>query len=181
MTHDLKSHVCVRQRRGFTLMEATIVSALMGFLAILLSSTWSGIGRPLVEAVARSRVAQEASLAVASLARDWGGNPIDATGEQELGRLVGRTVVGGSELRLCFDGGASPNGVADWAAPDTVIVYDVQSNKLVRSNENSGTTFTVATDVQLLTLTDLGNAVQIDLSLSYRDIARTYTMIAKDP
>jgi hypothetical protein len=162
-------------------MEATLVSALMVFLAVLLSSAWSGMGRPLVEAVARSRVAHEASLATASLARDWGGNALVATGEQAEGRLVGRTIVSGSELWLCFDGGTNPNGLADWTAPDTVIVYDVQANQLIRTNQNSGTAFTVATDVQSLALTDLGDGIQIDLTLDFRDINRTYTMIAKDP
>jgi type II secretory pathway pseudopilin PulG len=181
MMYDLKPIAGFCQRRGFTLMEATIVSALMIFLAVVLSSAWSGFGRPLVDAVARSRVAQEASLAIASLARDWGGNTIDATGGQGQGRLVGRTIVSGSELWLCFDGGASPDGLPDWAPPDTVIIYDVQANKLVRSNQNAGTTFTVATDVQSLALTDLGNGVQIQLNLSFRAINRTYTMIAKDP
>src|SRR5437867_9022904 len=147
MMHTIKSTDARCRHGGFTLMEAMIVSALMVFLAALLSMAWSGMGRPLVDAIARSRVAQEATLALTSIARDWGGNLADASGDQGQGRLVGRMVVGGSELRLCFDGSASPNGLPDWGPPDTVIIYEVQSAKLLREDQNAGTIFTVAENV----------------------------------
>jgi hypothetical protein len=35
-------------------------------------------------------------------------------------------------------------GAADWAAPDTVIVYEAQSGRLVRWDQSAGTTFTAA-------------------------------------
>ena len=178
MTQRLRFRV--RRRNAFTVVEALIVSGLMVLLAVLLSSAWSGLGRPLADAVGRCRVTQEASLALASLARDYAGSLPDAVGEQVQGRLVGRQVIDGSELWLCFDGG-SPDGVADWGPPDTVIIYEVQSNHLIRRDQNSGDTFTVARDVDAMDLTELGDGVQIDLTLHYRDITRTYTMIAKDP
>jgi Prokaryotic N-terminal methylation motif len=169
-----------RRRRAFTLVEAMVVSLLMVLLSMLLSAVWSGIGRPLVDAVARARVTQEATLARASFSRDWGGSLSNSIGIRAQDSLVGRQIIDGSELRLCFDGG-SCNGSPDWAAPDTVIIYQIQANALVRLDQNTGATFTVAKDVQSMDLTDLGYAVQIDLTIQYRDVTHTYTFVARDP
>src|SRR5262249_37388091 len=109
-------------RGGFTLVEALVVSGLLVVLAYLLGQTWSGLGRPTADLAAWGRVAQEARLASAALSRDLGGSLDSAegrTGQKELGKFVGRMQPGGTELWLCFDGSSTPNGVADWAAPDT--------------------------------------------------------------
>ena len=77
------------------------------------------------------RLAEEASLAVAALSRDLGGysgGNDGRLGTQAQLKFVGRMQPGGSQLWLCFDGGANPNGMADWGAPDTVIVYQVLGN-----------------------------------------------------
>jgi type II secretory pathway component PulJ len=169
-----------RRQRGFTLMEMMVVCVLTVLLGMLLSAAWAGLGRPMADAVARSRVTQEATLALASLARDCAGSLPDPTGQQSLGRLVGRLVVGGSELWLCFDGG-TPDGVAGWAAPDTVIIYEMQANRLVRQDQNSGNTVTVAGNLQSMDVADLVDGAQISLTFEYRDVTRTYTIVAKDP
>lgn len=69
-------------RNGFTLLEATITSALMAFLTLLLSQAWWGLGRPLTDAAARFRLTQEASLTVASFARDFSGSLVGTTDTQ---------------------------------------------------------------------------------------------------
>jgi hypothetical protein len=154
----------------------------MAFVGVLACAAWDGLGKPTTDVLARCRVAQEANLALAALACDFGGSLADApTGPKEAGRAVGRLIVGKSELRLCFDGGATPNGQADWASPDTVITYNVQSNKLVRTNLNAGTSITVAGDVTSMELSPLANAVQIKLTFKYRDCTRSYTIVGKDP
>ena len=174
-------HRC--RRSGFTLLEATIVSALMAFPAVMISATWSGFVRPTADITQRCRVAQEANLAVASLTRDLCGSLAeDRTGSKTKFKVVGRMQPANSQLRLCFDGGSSPNGLADWASPDIIITYEVQSNKLIRWNETSGTTFTVARDVDKFEAQDLGSGkVQIKLTFKYRKITQTYTLIARDP
>src|SRR5262245_60568788 len=106
-------------RRGFSFVEVTIVSGLMAVLAVLLANAWYGLGHPLVETVIRARLAQEANLALNALSRDLGGSLSDAdasTGSKTLYQFVGRMQPGGSQLWLCFDGGTSPNGLADWAS-----------------------------------------------------------------
>lgn len=183
MTNCHRHHNDRSCRNGFTLIEAAIVSVLMGILAILLSATWSAFIRPTVDIADRCRVAQEASLAVGSLTLDLAGSYADnRTGARSKFAVVGRMQPDSSQLRLCFDGGTTPNGTADWGTPDYVVTYYVDSNKLIRWDENSGTTFVVARDVDSFQTVDLGGGqLQLKLTFKYRKIDQTYTMIARDP
>ena len=167
------------RRSGFTMIEVAMAGALMSLLVILISGAWRGLGRSATDATARSRVTQEANLAAAALARDFGGSlPEQPTGTKVEGRLLGWLVTSGPELRLYYDGD-----------PDSEIVYylDTQTTygktwkRLVRWNTDTGSEFTVATNVDTMELTDLGDAVQIDLTLTYRDLTRTYTFVGKGP
>jgi prepilin-type N-terminal cleavage/methylation domain-containing protein len=170
--------------RGFTLVEVSIVSMLMAMLAMLLAETWRGFGRPMMDTAARSRLAEEANLALASLARDLGGSLSDSAGR--LGRksdsaYVGRMQPGGVQLWICFDGGTTPNGAADWAAPDTVISYEVDGTSLVRLNQTAGTSFVVARNVAAFAVQDLGSECQITLTFAYRNYSQSYQLIAQNP
>ena len=181
MTAPIAEKAPSRRPSGFTLIEVMFVSGIMSLLVLLLSAAWSGLGRPSADAIARCRIAQETNLAAQSLARDSSGCLAEeTTGGKQLGRIVGRMAVGGSQLRLCFDGG-SANGTADWADPDTVIVYEVLDHQLVRTNLKTGTAFTVAANVDQMQLTAQADGVRVDLTFSYRGVTRTYTMIAQDP
>jgi len=181
MTRPIARKVPPRPPRGFTLVEVLLASGIMSLLVLLLSAAWSGLGRPSADAIARARITQEASLAAQSLARDFSGTLAEeAAGGKQLGRIVGRMAIEGSQLRLCFDGD-SANGTAEWAAPDTVIVYEVVEHHLVRTNLKTGTAFTVAANVKRMQLAAQADGVRVDLTFSCRDLTRTYTMIAKDP
>ncbi|MHC4398922.1 MAG: hypothetical protein ACYTG0_04505 [Planctomycetota bacterium] len=180
ITAPPENSACGGRRGGFTVVEVMLVSVLMGFLAVLVSSAWSGLGRSAADAGRRCRVVQEANLAAAALARDLGGVlPGEATGPKEHGRLVGRQAVAGPELQLCFDG--NDDGQPDWAAPDTVVAYRVVADRLIRENVQTGSVFTVADHVDQLQLTELGDRINVALTFSFRDITRTYTIVAKDP
>lgn len=175
-----------RVRNGFTLVEATVVGGLMVFLAFLLAEAWRGLGRPLADSAAEFRLTQEANLAVTSLAQDFGGYLPEAshsveTRSSDHGRVVGRLIVRGTQLWLCFDGGETPDGVADWARPDTVISYYIESGQLVRWNQNTDTLFTVARHANELNVKEGGNEVEIELTFSYRNATRTHTLVARDP
>ncbi len=155
-----------------------IVCGLMSFLVLLMSGAWSGLGRPSADALVRCRLAQEANLAAASLARDFGGSLLDETGgAKESGSLVGQLAVDGSQLWLCFDG-EPVNGVADWTLPDTEIVYEMEANRLIRTNRKTNTTFIVADNLEEMQVTDQFGAITIELDFSYRDLDRTYTFVA---
>ena len=166
---------------GFTLTEVMLVGGLMSLLVLLISGAWRGLGRSSVDAFVRCRVTQEANLAVESLTRDLGGSlASQITGERQLGRVVGRLAVDGSALWLCFDGQPA-DGVADWGPPDTVITYEVQGSQLIRCDQQTGVALAVADKVSQMQLTEQVDGVRIDLTLQYRDLTRTYTIIAKDP
>jgi prepilin-type N-terminal cleavage/methylation domain-containing protein len=171
-------------RRGFTLVEALAVSALMALLAIVIARTWSGLVRPTVDIAKHCRLFHEANLAVMALARDLGGslaNPEGRIGAKAKYRLVGRTQPGNTQLWLCFDGGDNPNGMADWGAPDTVIIYELQADQLVRWDQTANTTFTVARLLDNFEVLDLGDRVQINFTFKYRDVTKVYTFVARNP
>jgi type II secretory pathway pseudopilin PulG len=177
------------QRGGFTLMEIMLVGGMMSLLVLLISGAWRGLGRSSADAAARGRVAHEARLAASTLARDFSGSlPEQVTGLKDSGRLVGRSIVAGPRLRLCFDG-EPLNGLADWGPPDTTVVYRIKTEpeyglprkRLVRTNEATGSEFTAAASVDSMALLDQRDGVKIELTSTCRDVTRTYTIVAKDP
>jgi hypothetical protein len=131
--------------------------------------------------VTRARLAQEANLALESLNRDLSGYlPGAGTGDKPRGRLVGRLAVGGTQLLLCFDG-EPINDTADWAAPDAVISYQLQGDQLVRHNQQDGTNFTVAENVDDLQFTERIDGLDIQLTFRHRDVTKSFTIISQDP
>ena len=166
---------------GFTLLELMISVGLSAFLMLMVSGMSADLWRSMASNAREIKVSGEATFALETLRRDFGGQlPGDLTGEKGLGSLVGRLVVGDGQLVLCFEG--SPvNGTADWAVPDVVITYDVQDDRLVRTNGTTGTAFTVAENVKQFIVIDQGTGVSIELTLESRDVNRTYTLVAQDP
>lgn len=182
MIHTRTNRISAR-RGGFSLLEATIVSMFTAVLGILVSATWGAFLRPTADIANRCRIAQEATLALSALSKDLSGSFVDnpADGKSKF-KLVGRMQPDDSQLRLCFDAGETPNGTADWAAPDLVVTYYVDNHRLIRWDEDSGATFVAARDVDSLEVTDLGDGqVQIQLTFLFRQISQTYTLIASDP
>jgi prepilin-type N-terminal cleavage/methylation domain-containing protein len=168
--------------RGFSLVELMIVTTMTGVLVIMISGFWTSFGRSLADGVAQARTAGEATLALETLRRDLSGHlPGAAAGSQPVGQYVGRLVTdGGARLMLCFDG-APANGNADWAAPDTVVTYEMQNGQLVRLDQQTGGTFVVADRVDQFQVLDQGDRLRIDLTVTFRDFTNTYTLIAQDP
>jgi prepilin-type N-terminal cleavage/methylation domain-containing protein len=174
-----------RRRNGFTLIEMTVVCFMSALLASLMAGAWAAFGGPAVDVDARSRIAQEASLAAESLVRDLSGfqpGSGSVAGVKGLGKFVGRMEPENTALWLDFDGGSPPNGTADWASPDAVIVYEVVGDRLVRTDSSAGTSVSVARYLTSFQATDLGNgSVSLQLSFSYRGYQRTYNLIGVDP
>lgn len=176
-----------RGRRGFTVVEVTIVIFLIVLLVSILSSVWRGLCLPAIDAAARCRIVQEANLAAASLARDLGGNlpdPTAQTGAISDGLLVGRQTPSPGWLRLCFHGTGSGSDLSPkWGAPDTVISYQLQGNSLIRWNEESGSTVTVAnglTGFQVNALED-NSGVEIVMTFEARGNSLSYDLVTVDP
>lgn len=168
-------------RRAFSVLEVTIVAALTGFLLLMISSVWIGLGRALTDTIVHGKVVSEAEMALDTIRRDLRGSlPGTELGTPDEGRLVGQLVSGGNQLLLCYDGGAA-NGVADWAAPDFVVRYEVQGGQLVRVDQNNGTVFLMADYVDDFRVTALTDAVRLELDLLFRDFDRSYVLEVQTP
>ncbi len=169
-----------KRQSGFSLVEMSVVTTMMAFLSIMLSSLWSSFGRAAVDTVAQARVVSAANMAVDSLRRDLGGSlPGANTGFSYMGVIVGQTVTSDKRLMLCFDGGAA-NEIADWSAPDTVIVYELRGDQLLRTNQQDGTTFVAAEKIAAFNPTQLSGGIRIEMTVEYRGFTRNYTLISSD-
>ena len=124
-------------------------------------------------------------MTAGALARDFRGalaNPEGRLGSKKLGPWVGWTQPDASQLWLCFDGGANPDGEAQWGPPDTVIIYQWLPNAtLVRSDLNACTSFTVARNVASMTIVPDLSFLNIQLTFAYRNVTRACTFIARLP
>ena len=175
-----------RSRRGFTLTEMVVVTGLTVLLVTILSTVWSSFCAPTVDVLVRCRIAQEADFALASLSKDLSGslaNPEGRLGGTEDGKWVGRQTPESTSLRLCFHGGNSSDMTPQWASPDTVISYSVDSGQLFRHDETAGTSVVVAellTNFQVTPL-DSGDGVTITLTFGSRGMSTSYTLVALDP
>jgi hypothetical protein len=178
------------RRRGFTIIEVTLVAGLSVFLAVLLSSVWKNINLFTADAVGRGQLMQEMDMAAASLSRDLAGSlPILATasvaggtlgdGKPDTGRWVAWQHPGDDELWLAYDSGSCPNGVFDgiWTSTmDTVIRYhldpdpdpNVTTKVLVRENRTDATSFTVARGVNSMTVEEDAGFAKIALQFKYQ-------------
>jgi prepilin-type N-terminal cleavage/methylation domain-containing protein len=174
------------RRRGFTVVELIVVSMLTTILAVILSSIWRGLCIPALDASARCRIALEANPAAASLARDLGGSLADPAGRPggaNDGRYVGRVLTPPSTLRLCFHGGTSADMTPRWAAPDTVISYQLQGDQLIRTNEATGVAVTIASSLSALEIAPLPDGSGLDISMAFtvRDLSLSYHLVTVDP
>ncbi len=166
-------------RRGFSLLEVTIGAAMAGAVAIMASGVAFDVTRHLVGNIAETQVAAEARLAIESFRRDFGGSSPDLrTGERNEWRLVGRLVPSVDELRLCFD--ADQDASADWIAPDRVITYSLDGNRLVRSDAVSGNVFTVARFVDDVQFVVVGGRIEISIDFAFGDFTETYSFVTAD-
>src|SRR5688572_26770884 len=87
-----------REHGGFTVVEASVASSLTVFLAILVSSAWSNLGRPLVDAQAGCEITEQAHQAAMYLAADFSGQlGTETAGTKKKGKKKGRFIVGTSE------------------------------------------------------------------------------------
>jgi prepilin-type N-terminal cleavage/methylation domain-containing protein len=185
-------------RRGFTLVELTVVSLLMAVLAVLLSSAWVGVGRTAADLIGRTQLVRERDVAVAALGRDLGGcsvEPDARTGEKINGRWLkweypnNDSLPSNQDLKLYYDGGTNSTG--DTLA-NTVVHYllasdpDPKVSTLIlvrRTTVNGGTPtdFIVAKNVYSMTVAPDVNAVKIVLCFKYRTLTLTCDLTAKQP
>lgn len=176
-----------RQRQtGFTLLDVATASVMTAVLAMLISSTWALFIKPTSSLIAWGKLFQEMDIAVTTMARDLGGSlPDTPTGNKRAGLLLAckteNDLTYGDHLLLCFDGGTTPDGVADWSSgtDDTIIDYyvDPATHTLYRQNKKTNKTVVVASNVESpsegvggMTITDDpldGTNLQIQLAFTH--------------
>jgi prepilin-type N-terminal cleavage/methylation domain-containing protein len=158
------------RRKAFTLVEVMVVSGLMAFLAVLISSAWGSLGRPTVALIRRSQCMQEIDMAVAVLARDLGGSLPGSVGDKKLARFSSWSP-NGDTLDIYF------NGVEH-------IAYSLENKKLIRKT-NDGKTFTAARNVESFQVVDHSSYIQIELSFKFllgrQYLTRNCTLKVKSP
>ena len=173
--------VRLRRQAGFTLIEVMVVTAMMAFLSMLIAGIWAGLVRSTADTINQAKLVSAAQFALESFRRDLAGSlPEDQNGTRLQGMVVGSLVTSDDRLLLCFDG-EPMNEIADWAAPDTVIVYEVQAGQLMRTDQQSGTAFVVADNVSDFSVTQLASGLRIELTFARGNFTRTYTLISEDP
>ncbi len=171
----------LRRQTGFTLIEVLVVTGMMAFLSMLIAGIWAGLVRSSTDTIAQGRLVSAAQFALESFRRDLAGSlPEDPNGTRLQGMMVGSLVTSDARLLLCFDG-EPMNEIADWIAPDTVIVYDVQGGQLIRTDQQSGNDFVVADNVDDFIVTQLASGLRIELTVGRGNLTRTYTLISQDP
>lgn len=174
-------HARIRKpnRRAFSLLEVTIGAMMAGAVAIMASGVAFDLTRHMANNILETQVASEARLAIESFRRDFGGSSPDLrTGERNEWRLVGRLVPSVDELRLCFD--ADQDASADWIAPDRVITYSLDGNRLVRSDAISGDVYTVARFVDDVQFVVGGGRIDISIDFAVGDFTETYSFATAD-
>jgi len=142
-----------RSHNGFSLLEVTIVSGLMTFLALLLFAAWSGVGKSTIGLITRCQLAQEMDFAVAAISRDLCGsmplkdNETDATrlNGKKNWRLLDWKVDSGGDLQLDFDG--DPSTPTNWKFADKLVTYHWNQTRHTLTRQDDAGTFTVARNV----------------------------------
>ena len=175
------STVRFRRQTGFTLIEVMVVTSMMAFLSMLIAGIWTGLVRSATDIISQTQVVSAAQFALESFRRDLTGNlPENPNGTKFEGKMVGSLVTVDARLLLCYDGDPL-NEIADWAAPDRVMVYEVQGGQLIRTDQQSGVAFVVANNVSDFTVTQLASGLRIELTFERGNFTRTYTLISEDP
>lgn len=173
--------VCDRTR-AFTLVEVMVASAITAFLFIMMSGMWRGLTENMNDSLIDARISQEAHFVLEIMRRDLGGFlPGKEKEEKDENKLVGRLATAANQLMLCFDDDKA-DGEPAWGKPDTVIVYEVQDEQLLRIEQtNKGKFIVVANNITDFTPTQLANGVRVDFTVTFEGISKTYTLISQDP
>lgn len=168
-----------RTRRGFSLLEITIASIISAIVVLMASGVAVDISRHMAANIIETQVAAEARLAIESFRRDFTGSSLDMMqGDRAEWRLVGRMIPNANELRLCFD--ADQDATADWVAPDRVIIYSLDGDQLIRTDQVSGNTYTVARLVDDIEFTIGVGEINIAIDFQAGDFTESYVFATSD-
>jgi prepilin-type N-terminal cleavage/methylation domain-containing protein len=165
--------------RGFSLIEFVVAIVLTTLVMMLLGITWMSFGRPAVDVEARARIQREGILAAQALACDLGGYLPDSpgqTGTLSQYQFADWDLSNSSVLLINFQGANSGDVI--------VVSYQLEGNKLVRTNSSTGVTTTVAAYVTGFSVApdpSNSNWALIQITVTYRYFTSTFTLVGVTP
>ena len=170
------------RRFAFTLVEVMVATAITAFLFLMMSGMWRGLMGSMNDSLTDARISQEAHFVLEIMRRDLGGFlPGKEKEERDENKLVGLLATGSKQLMLCFDDDKA-DGEPEWGNPDTVIVYEVQDEQLLRIEQtDKGKFIVVANNITDFTPTQLADGAQVDFTVTFEGISKTYTLICQGP
>ena len=156
-----RQNLASRRRRGFSLLEMMVVGIVGVVMLGVIGNTWRWYLHSVHDIRVVTQLTREVKLAAEAIAQDFGPS------------LAARTVDG---TQVQIDTDADDDGVAQWAAPDSVVEYLVQSNQLVRRDVISGTTLPMAAHISEVTAETVGGKFQVHLTASLRGTDQDLTL-----
>jgi prepilin-type N-terminal cleavage/methylation domain-containing protein len=154
------------RRAGFTLLELLVVAMLGAIVITFISNVWRWYGRSIHNMQVTAHLERELRLAADAIAQDFGSS------------IAARTT-DGADVQFDYDSDA--NAAAQWDAPDTVVEYVVQANKLVRRNLATGDELALAANITDVTSELVAGHLNIKLTAAYRDEQEDITLDLADP
>jgi Tfp pilus assembly protein FimT len=157
----------IERRGAFTLLEMLVVGVLGVIVLGLVANAWRWYARSMHAAQVSAQLTNELKLAAEAIAQDYG-------------PAVASRTVDGTTVQFDSDG-AVADGAAQWAAPDSVVEYAVQSQRLVRRVLAAGTEMGVADHIGALAAQVVDGKLQVRLTATFRDAAQDVTLQLEGP
>jgi type II secretory pathway component PulJ len=148
------------------LLELLVVAMLGAIVITFISNVWRWYARTANHVQVTAHLERELRLASDAIAADFGPS------------LSARTVDG---TNVQFDFDTDANAAAQWDAPDTVVEYVVQANKLVRRDLVSGNEIPVAGNISDVTAEVVDGHLNVKLTASYRNEEEDITLQLQEP
>jgi hypothetical protein len=157
-------------------MVASVLAALLG---LLLALSCASFGRSALEVESRARIAQEGILAAQSIACDFGGflaDPPGRAGDLNQYSFTSWDISQSNVLILYFRGATMSDVV--------VVTYEQNGDQLLRSNQSTGMTTTIARHVTAFSVgpnPENAAQAQIIMTITFRYFSATYTLYGISP
>jgi prepilin-type N-terminal cleavage/methylation domain-containing protein len=162
-----RQNLASRRRRGFSLLEMMVVGIVGVVLLGFIGNAWRWYTRGAHAVQVSTRLTKELKLAIEAMAADFGPS------------IAARTTDGGN-VQFNIDGGA-PDGVAQWASPDTIVEYAITSNRLIRHDLSTGQQIPMAEHITGIDAQVVSGVLVVTVTAGYGDEERSINVNFKEP
>jgi Tfp pilus assembly protein FimT len=150
------------RRRGFSLLELLVVGMVGTLLMLFMANAMRWYARSVQTTQISLRLTRELKIAAEAIAQDFG-------------PAVAARTVDGTTLEINNDGGVA-DGVAQWAAPDSVVEYSIASDRLVRRDVTTGEEIPLADHITDLEAEVVDGKLQVRLKAKVRSTEHVVTL-----